>query len=444
MKLRSGLLTILVLAVVGYSGAKFFVEYKVKNKLDEMVRLASPFMEANYGNVSSDLRGKLRIDNISLDVPDGAVLEIGSIEIEGPGPRFLWDLTGGFKDSEPPTSLVLKLRNASIPVDQGLTGNFGPITLGGDADNQRPVQPCTLGGLLKHAGLEQLGVENLVADAVMGYRFNKSTGEARVFLDYELIGIESTSLTVSLQGIPAPGSVVMGALPSFSDLDLTYSLKPEYIKGLVGYCAQQAQQSDEAFLNTVFTQPDKLIARGLGFVPGPGIQEMLRTLLTKGGLVQLTANPPDDLDPATLFAYKPEDIVNLLDIELSLDDKPVRDLSMSFVADGAALSGLREFGLSNRNLAEDATSDDSEAMQTEVRKERPQLRYVETGISDLHRYIGSRVKLYTRNSGKPKQGFLTNYKRDTFSVEQNIHKGTMTAHVHISEIAKAEVLRRTP
>ena len=447
VKLKSGLFSLLVLAVAGYGGAKYYVHTKVKDKLDELVRMASPFAEIRYGEITSDLRGSLKIEDIGLNAAEGTALQIGNVELEGPDPRFLWDLTNGFKNSEPPEKLALRLMGISIPADQNFKGDFGPITLGGKSTGSGQVQPCTLSGLLKHAGLEQIGMETLSANSTMGYSLNRASGEAWVFLDYELEGIESLSLAMSLRGIPESGALVMGAMPRFADIDISYSLQAGHIKRLVGHCASQSQQSSDQFLQAVFTQSDRDIAENLGFVPGPGIKEMLRKLITNGGTVQLVANPADGLEMATLLAHKPEEIMRLLKVKLSLDEKPVEDLSIAFANNGAALSGpwgLNGLGADAGESSEEELKDDVEAADSEVRIERLRMRYVETGISDLQHYLGSRVKLYTRDSGKPKQGYLASYKGDIFSVEQNIHGGTMTAHVRVSEISKAEVLRPVP
>lgn len=442
MKLRTGFLALLVLSLACYGGAKYYVHAKVKSKLDELVHLASPFAQISYGEITSDLRGKLQIDNIGLKASEGAVLQIGSIGVEGPGPGFLWDLTGGFRNSEPPARVALKLTDASIPVDQSFNGNFGPINLGGEREQTGQPQPCTLGGLLKHAGLEQIGIEYLVANSVAGYNFSKSHGEAQVFLEYDLTGIESISLAMSVLGIPEPGAVVMGVMPSIADIDLSYSLQSGHIKRMVGHCANQAKQSNEQFLDAIFAQPDSHIARDLGFSPGPGIKNLLRNLITNGGTVHLTANPADDLDPATLLAYKPEEILRLLDVDVYLDGKPVEDLSFAFAPSGTF--GLVRGETGAQNSMDDKTPDGTEAVDPEIRQERRKLRYIETGVSDLHLYIGSRVKLYTSDSSKPKRGYLTSRKGETFSVEQSIHGGKMTAHVRISEISRAEVLRLAP
>lgn len=440
MKLRTGLFALLVLSVVGYGGAKYYVHAKVKSKLDELVRMASPFAQISYGKIKSDLRGKLQIENIGLKSSEGAALQIGGIGVEGPGPGFLWDLTGGFKNSEPPARVVLKLSDVSIPVDQSFNGKFGPINLGGARANTVEPQPCTLGGLLKHAGLEQIGIEYLVANAIVGYNFSKPHGEAQVFLDYDLTGIESVSLAMSLHGISETGAAISGVMPLLTDIDLSYSLQTGHIKSMVGHCAKEAKQPVEHYLDAIFAQSDNQIASDLGFAPGPGIKSLLRKLIANGGTVHLTANPADDMDPGTLSAYKPEDILRLLNVEVYMDGKPVEDLSFAFAPSGPFTEG----DTGAQDSMDDIKPDGTEAEAIEIRKERRKLRYLETAVSDLHLYIGSRVKLYTSDSSKPKKGFLTSRKGEIYSVEQSIHGGKMTAHVRISEISRAEVLRLLP
>ncbi|MCP5427842.1 MAG: hypothetical protein H6964_02695 [Chromatiaceae bacterium] len=442
MKLRAGLLALLVLSLAGYGGAKYYVHAKVKSKLDELVRLASPFAQISYGKITSDLRGKLQVESISLRSSEGAAVQIGGIAMEGPGPGFLWDLLDGFKNSEPPERVVLKLSGVSIPVDQSISSSLGPINLDGTRAIPVQTQPCTLGGLLKHAGLEQLGIDYLVANAVLGYNFSKPHGEAQVFLEYDLTGIESMSLAMSLHGIPETGAVVRGVMPLFADIDLTYSLQAGHSRRLVSHCSQEAKQTTEQYLDAVFTQSDNQIARDLGFVPGPGIKSLLRKLIASGGTVHLTANPAGDMDPGTLSAYKPEDILRLLNVAVSMDGKPVEDLSFAFAPSGLFPQEGEE--ISAEDSMDESIPAGSPAEATEIRTERRRLRYLETAVSDLHLYVGSRVKLYTVESTKPKTGFLVSHKGDIYSVEQSIHGGTMTAHVRISEISRAEVLRLLP
>lgn len=441
MKLKTSLFFLLLLVAAAYGGAHYYLHLQIKEKLAQLERLVYPHVEFTYGKISSDLRGTVQVDNISLKSSTGATLQIESVALEGPGPRFLWDLVNNFQNSQPPESLVLKLRKVWFPVGQNFIQSLQAPAgdKAGIGDDQ--TLSCTLPGLLSHSGLEKLGIESMVANSVIGYKMGQSNTKARVFLEYELQGVEAMSLALSLDGIPKPGAVISGVLPSVANLDLNYSLQSGYIQRLVKHCAQSAGISKEQFLDSIFDQPDKKIATAIGFAPGTGIKQMLRKLISNGGTVQLSANPAADLDVTTLSAYKPEDILRLLKVKVALDDQPVTDLSFELIESGEAPTsfGLGEVEKNQRDATIEAQDE-----ETEPQHERFRMRYVETRISDLHNYIGSRVKLHTRSSSIPKQGLLALLNEGVFSVEQSIHGGKMTAYIRLSDISKAEVLRLVP
>lgn len=441
MKLKTGLLILLLIAVAAYSGAHYYLQTQIKEKMEQLERLVYPHVEFTYGKISSDLRGIIQVDNINLKSSEGASLQIERVELEGPGPRFLWDLINNFESGQPPESLILKLNKVWFPVGQNIIKGFQSALAGEVGVGDGQAHSCTLQGMLSHSGLEQLGIDSLVANSVVGYRLSQSDGVARVFLEYEIQGLESISFALSLDGIPKPGAVFAGAIPSFTSLDLYYSLQPSYIKRMLNHCAQLADASNEQFLDSIFEQSDTRIAANSGFVPGVGIKQMLRKLISQGGTVQLSANPATDLDMAKLSAYKPEDILRLLKVKVALDDQPVTDLSFDLIGSGfdSATLAYGENRIDRGDLETGAGNDD-----TESRNGRLRMRYLETSVSELHNYIGSRVRLYTRNSGIPKEGLLALLKGDVFSVEQSIHGGKMTAHVRFSDISKAEVLRLAP
>ena len=143
--------------------------------------MASPSAEIRYGEITSDLRGSLKIGRISgLNAAEGTALQIGNVELEGPDPRFLWDLTSRFKNSEPPEKLALRLMGISIPADRPSKGTLGPLLWVERALARARYRPCTLGGLLKHAGLSRSGWKPS-ANSTMGYSLNRASGEAWVF-----------------------------------------------------------------------------------------------------------------------------------------------------------------------------------------------------------------------------------------------------------------------
>ncbi|MCB1759687.1 MAG: hypothetical protein KDI68_07895 [Gammaproteobacteria bacterium] len=442
MKLKTGLLLLLIVVGLAYGGAKFYLHKKTKDRLDEWVIMVSPFAELSYGEIHSDLRGSLAVDGIYLSSADGAVLQIGHVEVEGPGPLFLYDLTRGFGNKAPPESIVFKVTSLSVPVDQNLRASFPAFETEGA--ELAPVEPCTLAGLFRYAGLDNIGMEQMVADAVLGYNFDRSRGEARMFFDYDLKAIESMSLNLAMESLPQPGAVMLGELPSITSLELSYKMEPDYAQRMVAHCAKQADTSPGEFLSALFTRSEAYFQSNLGFVPGPGLRDMLQSLLTVGGVVQISA-APGELDPGQLFAYQPQQLIEMFGVSVAYNDNPVTDLSMQFAATADNVPAFPAWpGLETPPAEPEASDSESPEIDASTPSRRPRMRYLETPVSELHRFVGSRVRLYTAGVPQPKQGILTSYKNSVFSVVQEIYRGKMTAHVALSDLTRAEVLRSPP
>jgi len=79
---------------------------------------------------------------------------------------------------------------------------------------------------------------------------------------------------------------------------------------------------------------------------------------------------------------------------------------------------------------------------TPAPRTRLRLRYIETNTADLENYLLYRVRIYTLDNDRPKQGVLISIKNQTINVEELLHSGKMTVHLHHSRISRVEVLRR--
>ena len=448
MKVKTLLMVPIVLAAVGYGGTKAYIYFSVKSELDNLVEKAAPFAEISYGGISSDLRGKLVVTDFSvISHAGGERMQIETIELAGPGPGFLFDLSGGFKTGDPPRNLSLGINRLSVPADQGFGANFKVKGTGGSVESAYQPEPCTLGGIIQHKGLHQMGVDTLVADVQFSYSFDQDSGEAELSFDYQLDDTESFSMVVELGGVQPPAAIAMGSLPKLGNFLLSYQIEPGYTKRMLNHCAKQRKQTPEAFVDSLFDIPDNEYARQLGFIPGPGIRSVLRTMASKGGRVDLAASSPADINPAMLAFYKPEDIIAMLGLEVSLNDKPVTDISFTIQEDTGSPSWMPQrssFAKSGEGFAaeQETSSDQAEASGKKKKSKRARLSYQDTRVSDLHKYVGSKVRLYTGNAAQPKKGFLISLKGNLASVEQSVHSGKMTAHLNLSDIKTAEVWRR--
>ncbi len=444
MKIRMLISIPIVVAALAYVGAKGYIHYKVKTDLDKMIQMAAPFLQIQYSGIGSDLNGRIFIDRVLL-TPTGSYDEISiqQLEISGNGPRFLFELAQGFKQDKPPAQMAVTVHQLESAISSSFLSNIG-ARLGANATPiwKHKVDSCSLAGILTASGLKDLGFPGLTINGGVGYNYDQETGEVRLAIDYELSGVESSSLNFSLSGLTVAGVIGVGRMPAFEQLHLVRNIEPGYTKQMVTLCAGNSGQSPDQFIDALVSQPAKHYLKTLGFVPGPGLTDLFKQLVTNAGELKITANPSSGIDPSKLSAYRTSDLVDLLGITVSHNNKPVTDLSFSTQSKGQP---HRANPASREKQARPEVMDEAEITRLKpAPKSRPKLRYIETDASNLADYLLHRVRIYTLDNDRPKQGVLVSIKNHTINVEQMLYSGKMTVHLHTSRIGKIEVLRREP
>ncbi len=437
MKLKALIIIPLVFAAISYAGIKGYIYYKIKSELGHAIQQALPVLQIDYGDISSDLNGMVSINRISL-TPTGTYdeIRIRQLVISGDGPGFLFDLAHGFKQDQPPAQLEIRFDQLESPVSSafltGLTTRLG---------QKQPVawntksNVCSLAGILKGSGLKELGFPGITINGSMGYNYDQQGGVAQIKFNYELAGVETSRIGLELNGLTAAGIMGLGSPPAISKLNLQRTMEPGYIKQMITMCSGKTATNPDRFIDSLVTRSDQHYLNTMGFIPGSGLKQMFKQLLAKPGILQIQAEPSSNIDQATLSAYRASDLVHLLGLSVSHNNQQVTDLSFQTqIKPSASRTPLRTGPL-----------DSSPARATHQKptpRSRPKLRYIETDIAKLSDYLHYRVRIYTLDNDKPKQGVLISIRNQTINVEQVLYSGKMTAHLHTGRIARIEVLRR--
>jgi hypothetical protein len=428
VKLKTLIAIPVVLALLAYAGIKGYIYFKVKSELDRMVQMAAPFADIEYGGIGSDLSGTLSVENI-LVAPAGTNEEmiVRRIEVAGDGPGFLLDLMKGFDKGEPPPRMSVTMRQADLPVSGDLFSGVGPqFSFGPAGQESKKPKACTLSGILQTVGLDAIGYSSVTANANMKYEYTQAGGEVSMSFDYDLVGIESLAMDVEMSGFTAAGAMGLGQMPAFGSIRMSYRVEPDYMKRMISYCAGRVDKQPQGYINSLFSQSDAHYLNSLGFIPGEGLKTMFKELLTKGGQVDLSARPSSQMNPAMFGVYRPEDIVRMMGLNVSYNEKQVTDLS---------------FYLESQDEVAGSTSATKSGSGKAGKKELPRLYYQDTSIGELDKYLHHKVRIYTQEAEKPKQGRLVSVKNQIVTVEQVIHGGKFTAHLPDYVITRAEVLR---
>ena len=119
--------------------------------------------------------------------------------------------------------------------------------------------------------------------------------------------------------------------------------------------------------------------------------------------------------------FPPQQLIEMLDLELSVNGEAVVDLS--FYTAGEAAS---------------AVSGDS---SNSKRRKRMRARFIETPTGELRRYLGRDVRVLMAGHEKPESGILVAANGEEANVEKRVLKGKMTLHVPYDDIVRIEVMR---
>lgn len=432
VKLKNALLIPLVIGALAYGGVKGYLYFKVKQGLDRMVAISAPYAAFKYGGIETSLAGVISVTDMML-TPVGAPVGIGidRVELKGRGVEFLLDVAGGFKMEQPPQRLHLLISHIRIPMGSDYIESFGLQTAA------KPHEMCSLGGLLGQTGVEHLGFQQLIADAGLRYEYDPQAGELNLFMDYAMAGLSSLQMEMGMRGVSQPGAMMRGARPQLARMLIGYQVDPGYTQRAVDTCAKQAGLDRTAFINSLFAGDDQYYIKNLGFVPGQGIRFTLRHLLTQPGELRIALSPDGPVNPTMLTAYRPQELLRVLGVDVSINGQPITDLSFTLPEGTSNLAAL---------LGESAAVG-SGSLESGQNKRTPpvkqvRVRYLATPVNELPRYLGRDVRIYSFDRKEPQQGVLIAMKNNQLDVEQRLHGGSMTIYIPVSKIKRIEVLRR--
>ncbi len=445
-KIKNLLLALLLIAGAGYGGLKAYIYYKFKNNIDDVVAMAQPFARIDYGGLGSSLDGTLTVKDITIAplIFDDEI-RVRSLEIQGPGLGFLLSGTKQFKRGEIPERLRFALKGAQLNVNRGL---FNAIRGAQKSDwalmTGQESTDCGVGQIFGPWNAGELGYDRLVIDSDIGFRFDKAIRELRMEMHYAAHGIESTSMQMALSEMTPSAAILAGVQPQLNDLTITYRIDPSYASKAIDYCAQANKKTVDEFIQWVVSKDNKYYAKTLGIVPGPGIRGGLERFLKNPSEIHISIQPPTSFDMAGLQFYKPEDIIDLLGLQLFVNGQPVSDLSFQL----ANASHLKQ--KKRKPAAKTLESAKASRLPPEVRRRAvararigasstQQAEYRRVSTSALKNHIGKRVRLQT-TSGRRRDGWLMQVRNGEAVIEPDRYGGSVSIPVPLSNITQAEVL----
>ena len=407
------------------SGVTLYIRLQIKTALEDVITEMSPVAEVRYASVSVTLGGTIRVHNIEIRPRAfndplrifNDPLRIEGIEVETPGLWFLLTGTRKLRDGELPEHLRATVRGLAFNLDGPVAETFDRFFAA--AMQSSGVAPLSNCGDVRYFDLnafQRLGYQSFVFDISLGYRFEKGGGPLRITTEWRMRDLAAATVNFEVAGASSNLTNVRGTparLRAFNavyqDLSVTDRSKR--------YCSRASGMTIEQYIESEMKRSDAEYRAHWGLIPGPGLRQAYREFLTKPGEVRVQITPSVELDIQTLQLFKPEDIVSMLNLSVSVNGKAVTDLSMMPVPSTPI-----------------SAAPSAPATPASVTSE---FRAVPT--PDLAWHIGKTVRLHLTHGGT-REGRLLQVLDGMARVERRLLGGTMALAIPLRQIERVEVL----
>ncbi len=391
----------LAIGLMAYGGLLVYAHYRTGVALERLASALAPQLKLRHGAMRPDLLdGELVVENLELEVAGLGTVFIAHTVVSRPDRGFFLNPQASFRNGSLPSYMELRVERVSIPL---------PERMGASRD------ACSLRGILRLAGLQRLGLLRLQGAGRLAYEYDAASANMLLHLEFRSDSLGDLALDAELGDLlPA---LFPRQLPTPRAAQLQLRLMPDLLRRQLAFCA--GDQTPLGYLNHLLERSPAEQARDLGWVPGPGLRQLIAGLYGRGGLLELTLRPQAGLTAERLAALDPRSWSGQLGAHLRLDGQVIDDLTFSLPG-RAPIAGDTPDG--------------------ELPRPAPP-RYRPTAVEQLGRYIGFRVRLHVGDDTPAREGVLAELVNGRASLEQRLQGGRLTLYVPLRTVRRAEVWR---
>lgn len=441
LSFRNILGILLLVLLVAYAAIKGLIYYKYKNSIDTASNKMRIFATLNYEGISSSLLDRsVTLENVSIllnGLDDGVNIDAITLQTDDIG-----YLLKGFdsRRGDLPERFNISIKGFKVDLYGSMIDKVDQLLNELNSMSKGLVtSPCGNKLYLGPVDYRQMGYDILNSDIEIGYKF---TGQG-IQLTYDITTRDfgSAAMVIKMTGPTRPSAMAFTSNPpQLAEISIAYQ-DLSFVQRSNEYCARESNRDVAKYIEAEVNKPDKAYAFEWGFVPGPGLKQAYKEFLTNPGTISLTMHPPADFTPGSLGLYKPEAIPTLLDMKLSVNEKPVSDLSFSFNADDSGqIATLQDRISTFKDILQKDDKKIPLVQQPTKIKKSPPARYHEVKVAALKGHVDDKVRVYTKKSKQIRSGRLDKITASALYVTQDVHQGKFTMIIPKADVLKVEVL----
>lgn len=434
-KIFWGIVFVSVALVASFKGYLWFQVYKQLSEIKEQV---APFATLKYGWIYSTFDGEVGVRDIKITpfLLKGTI-SIDELSLKVKDAAELFKLQDKLAQRIPPDELLIKTTNMSFPLD----GQFDELmnSLGGgsappesrDVFNPFGVYSCGDTVAVEGAELRAMGYDRFTVSSEIGYRFEpmSKTLTFDAVLDSESIGRSEFKVDIGVSESDIYDLIGSRELPVINRAIWNFN-DGGYYRRLSFYCGKKTETERNRYVEHASQEWDADL-KDHGITLNNSLVEAYRLYILDGGQLNVELRPDRDIDYTSLSLFSANDIVNMLNLRITLNGTLLKDLSLNVDA--------KQFTDAVRqNESALSGQDDIPAEQTEplvIEKS-----YQDTEIEDAGAFL-KRKALIELDSGKTVEGAIILVDEHIIEIEQIVTGGKVSYPLRKRNITSFKVWR---
>ncbi|WP_295384868.1 hypothetical protein [uncultured Thiodictyon sp.] len=412
-------LSIAAIPLMIYAWAYGSVWFQTRESLNRFAAALAPIADFGYGSIHIGLSGTVAVSDLifSLRQIEG-IIRIDRVEVKTPGIDFILHGTKSLNEGKIPQRLGLALTGIRIPSDGPLGDRIN--TFGGP-DRPRPDNglACGIATIaLMEGALKSLRPTQIVTDAAVLMESGVGPGAPKLQLQWRQHGYAALGIELSYRQV---GDMLanLGDLAALETVIATATLDQTYVREAQQLCAEKSRLQIDEFVPALLTQNDRAYLQDIGLIPGRGIRSILQGFLD-GDEIRAQIAVPEGFAPASMKKYRPEDIPQLLGLQLAQNGSPMTDLSFT------------------------TTPAPEPPKPAEVQPRRPQDDLpAELTFANLPRCLDCPV-LITLRDGRERRGTVDRTTSGMLYLKQILREGTIIMEIEANDISRIRRLNAQP
>jgi hypothetical protein len=428
-KVPSLTIAITFLVLLGSVGTNWYLQSKVDNFVDEIIKELYPIAVIKYEDTYSSLwNSSVGVEQLTVN-PRAArgEIKIDRIVFHAPNLKFLMDAETALEKGDIPRKMRITFHNLNLSTEGHIAKTIDKNASSPKLGARDKAYACADVEQFGFSELAEMGYERLSIDLDVSYEYDSRDAELnasarwsnRQMFEFKLssvFDVEETRFKINQ---------TKQLFNQMSRLKMTYR-DLGLNRKTIDYCNQQ--RGDQEYVSAHIEAFKQDLSNQLNINPTNRLVEAYRNFMLESGVIEISSNMQNAVNPKYFGLYSPEDMILLVRPEITVNGQSVDIPFDALLTDSQRRDGVEE----NPSIRE------QNALSSDRKHE-----YVKVSLSQLAEHIGDMVRVKTRQ-GTTRTGILIGTSQSRIKVEVSYRGGTATYPIFLDNIADTEVKELPP